>query len=190
MEIPKNVGVKEYFDEYLPKVFAEQTGGGAVLGMEGTEIKVQFDIADGAQQTYGLIVKDAKELEVKEGPIDAPTVKLGMSEEVFRRAVTGKLQGATDRFTDVSQITRNRYDQLQSTKGTLVLDLSTSEGDNAEVKVTFNGADSPATTFRCSAEDWLAMNNGELAGPTAFMSGRLKIEGDMPFAMSLASLVG
>jgi len=190
MEIPENVGVKEYFDEYAPKVFAEQTGGGAVLGMEGTEIKVQFDIADGAQQTYGLIVKDAKELEVKEGPIDAPTVKLGMSEEVFRRAVTGKLQGATDRFTDVSQITRNRYDQLQSTKGTLVLDLSTSEGGNAEVKVTFNGADSPATTFRCSAEDWVAMNNGELAGPTAFMSGKLKIEGDMPFAMSLASLVG
>jgi len=187
MDIPENVGVKEYFDEYVPKVFAEQVGGATVLGMEGTEVKLQFDV-DGT--SYGLIVKDATDLEVKEGALDAPTVKLAMSEDVFRRAVTGKLEGATDTFTDVSQINRNRYDQLLNTKGTLVLDLSAADGTNAEVKVTFNGEASPETTFRCSVEDWVAMSTGELAGPTAFMSGKLKIEGDMPFAMSLASLVG
>jgi putative sterol carrier protein len=187
MEIPENVGVKEYFDEYVPKVFAEQVGGGAVLGMEGTEVKLQFDVNG---SSYGLVVKDAKDLEVKEGALDDPTVKLAMSEDVFRRAVTGKLEGATDTFTDVSQINRNRYDQLVATKGTLILDLATPDGQSAEVKVTFNGADTPETTFRCSVEDWVAMSTGELAGPTAFMSGKLKIEGDMPFAMSLASLVG
>jgi putative sterol carrier protein len=187
MDIPENVGVKEYFDEYVPKVFAEQIGGGAVLGMEGTEIKVQFDITGGP--TYSLVVKDAKELEVKEGPVDNPTVTLAMSEDVFRRAVTGKLQGATDTFTDVSKMSRNRFDQLLGIKGKMDLDLAAPDGSNAEITVKFNGVDSPASIFRCSVEDWVAMNNGQLAGPTAFMSGKLKIEGDMAFAMSLSSLV-
>jgi putative sterol carrier protein len=187
MDIPENVTVKEYFDEYVPKVFAEQVGAGAILGMEGTEIKVQFDITDGP--TYSIVVKDAKELEVKEGPVDTPTVTLSMSEDIFRRAVTGKLQGATDTFTDVSKMSRNRYDQLLGVKGKMTLDLAAGDGTSADITVKFNGADSPASTFKCSLEDWVAMNNGQLAGPTAFMSGKLKIEGDMPFAMSLSSLV-
>ena len=50
----------------------------------------------------------------------------------------------------------------------------------------------PKRTLRAlaqAAEDWAAMASGELPGPTAFMSGKLKIEGDMPFAMSLGNLM-
>jgi putative sterol carrier protein len=32
--------------------------------------------------------------------------------------------------------------------------------------------------------------SGELAGPTAFMSGKMKIDGDLPFAMALGNLMG
>lgn len=187
VEIPEGVGVKEYFEEYVPKVFEEQVAGSASLGMEGTEVGVQFEI-DGS--SFSLLVKDGKDLEVKEGAIDKPLVKLVLSEDVFRAAVTGKMAGATDMFTDMSQMTKARLDQLSAVAGTMVLDLTTAGGGNAVIKATLNGAASPESTFKCTVEDWVAISKGEIAGPTAFMSGKLKIEGDMPFAMSLSSLTG
>lgn len=185
VEVPENVTPKEYFDEYVPKVFAEQVAGAAALGMEGTEVGVQFDI-DGS--SFSIVVKDGKELDVKDGSIDGPLVRLEMSEDVFRSAVTGKMEGATDMFTDMSQMNKARLDQLKGVAGVLILDLTTPDGGNAVIKVSFNGADSPESTFKCKVEDWVAISTGEIAGPTAFMSGKLKIEGDMPFAMGLSSL--
>ncbi|MFP6746623.1 MAG: SCP2 sterol-binding domain-containing protein [Alphaproteobacteria bacterium] len=40
-------------------------------------------------------------------------------------------------------------------------------------------------TLKISMEDFIAMTEGELDGTSAFMSGRLKIEGDMGIAMKL-----
>lgn len=187
VDVPENVGVKEYFDEYVPKIFEEQVAGSAALGMEGTEVGVEFEV-DGS--SYSLLVKDGKELQVKEGAVDKPLVKLTLSEDVFRSAVTGKMAGATDMFTDMSQMNKARLDQLSGVAGTMVLDLTTADGGNAVIKATLNGAESPESTFKCTVEDWVAISRGEIAGPTAFMSGKLKIEGDMPFAMSLSSLTG
>jgi putative sterol carrier protein len=190
VEVPESVSVKEYFDEYVPKIFAEQVGGTGILGMEGTEIALQFDVTNGSTLTYSLLIKDAKELEVKEGAVDNPLIRLEVPEAVWREAVSGKTEGVMDMFTDMSQMTKARFDQIQGVKGSLSLDLSKPDGSIAPVKVVFNGTESPATTFKCAVEDWVALSKGEIAGPTAFMSGKLKIEGDMPFAMSLASLTG
>ena len=186
-EVPENVGVKQYFDEYLPGIFAEQVAGAAVLGMEGTVIGVQFDVEG---TSYSIVVKDGKDLEVREGAVDDPLVMLTMSEDVFRAAVTGKMEGATDMFTDMSQMNKARLDQIKGVSGTIVLDLTTADGTNAVIRVALNGAASPESTFKCTVEDWIAISKGEIAGPTAFMSGKLKIEGDMPFAMGLSSLTG
>jgi putative sterol carrier protein len=51
-------------------------------------------------------------------------------------------------------------------------------------------ATSPAMTLTMSAPDWLDMVGGKLNGQMAFMSGRLKIKGDMGLAMRLAGLFG
>lgn len=188
VDVPEDVTVEQYFTGYVPSIFKEQVGSG-VLGMEGTEIGVQFDIGDAEKKTYSLVVKDAKELEVKEGAVSDPLIRLEMSEEVFKSAVTGRLGGVTDVFTDMSQMTKARYEQIKGVKGTLRLDLAT-DGAQAAISIVFNGGESPESTFVCAVEDWVAISKGELAGPTAFMSGKLKIQGDMAFAMGLAALTG
>jgi putative sterol carrier protein len=45
------------------------------------------------------------------------------------------------------------------------------------------------TTIKTSWEDWQKMAAGELDGMTAFMTGKLKIEGDMGNAMQLKGVL-
>ena len=45
------------------------------------------------------------------------------------------------------------------------------------------------TTIKVSWEDWEAMRDGKLDGMTAFMSGKLKVEGDMSAAMQLQGVL-
>ena len=49
-------------------------------------------------------------------------------------------------------------------------------------------ADSPNITITISSGDYLDMLNGKLDGQMAFMSGKLKIKGDMSLAMKLKTL--
>ena len=50
--------------------------------------------------------------------------------------------------------------------------------------------DGPAdTTIKVSWEDWQAMRDGRLDGMTAFMQGKLKVEGDMSAAMQLQGVL-
>jgi putative sterol carrier protein len=45
------------------------------------------------------------------------------------------------------------------------------------------------TTIKVSWEDWQAMAAGQLDGMTAFMTGKLRIEGDMSNAMQLQGVL-
>ena len=51
-------------------------------------------------------------------------------------------------------------------------------------------ADSDAdTVIKVAWDDWQAMTDGTLDGMTAFMTGKLKVEGDMSNAMQLQGLL-
>jgi putative sterol carrier protein len=45
------------------------------------------------------------------------------------------------------------------------------------------------TTIKVSWDDWQAMADGQLDGMTAFMTGKLKVEGDMGNAMQLQGVL-
>jgi putative sterol carrier protein len=45
------------------------------------------------------------------------------------------------------------------------------------------------TTIKVSWEDWQALRDGQLDGMTAFMTGKLKVEGDMSAAMQLQGVL-
>jgi putative sterol carrier protein len=58
------------------------------------------------------------------------------------------------------------------------------------VNALVSDADQPAdTTIKVSWDDWQALSNGTLDGMTAFMMGKLKVEGDMGNAMQLQSVL-
>jgi putative sterol carrier protein len=50
------------------------------------------------------------------------------------------------------------------------------------------GVEKPDVTFTVSGKDWLAITEGKLDGMNAFLTGKLKVNGDMMLAMKLQSL--
>ena len=46
----------------------------------------------------------------------------------------------------------------------------------------------PNLTLTMSAKDWIDMATGKLSGQMAFMSGKLKLKGDMGLAMKIGSM--
>jgi len=190
--MPDEISVSEYFEKQVPQLFQEQVASSPVMGMSGTVATIQFDVkgAGGDIQTYSVVIKDAKDMEIVPGPASDPLVRVLLTEDDWREAVTGGLSGAADMFTDMKQMAnRGRYDKLSDMKGKLVLDLARPGSDNVCMEVVFNGVENPESTFKCSLDDWGKMSRGELIGMSAFMEGKLKIEGDMAFALSLSSLV-
>lgn len=47
------------------------------------------------------------------------------------------------------------------------------------------GVEKPDATFTTSAKDWIAIAEGRLDSMKAFMSGKLKVNGDMMLAMKM-----
>ena len=66
-------------------------------------------------------------------------------------------------------------------EGTILLD-----GVSNQVTEGEGDAD---TTIKVAWEDWQALSSGALDGMTAFMQGKLKVEGDMSNAMQLQGIL-
>ncbi len=59
---------------------------------------------------------------------------------------------------------------------------------NGEGKLVPGGVEKPDITFTVSGNDWLAIAEGKLDAMNAFMTGKLKIAGDMMLAMKVPNL--
>jgi putative sterol carrier protein len=61
--------------------------------------------------------------------------------------------------------------------------------DGQSNQVTEDADAAADTTIKVSWADWQAMTSGQLDGMTAFMTGKLKVEGDMSNAMQLQGVL-
>jgi len=90
---------------------------------------------------------------------------------------------------------RFRADKAAGVNATIQYDISGDQGGtwHAVIKdgacaVNAGAAASPNLTLGMSAQDWLDMVGGKLSGQMAFMSGKLKLKGDMGLAMKIGGL--
>ena len=70
--------------------------------------------------------------------------------------------------------------------GSWVLDLKKGKTSGF---VSEGPTDDAGATISVAADDWVAMINGDLNPMQAFMSGKIKIDGDMTLAMSLQNVM-
>ncbi len=90
---------------------------------------------------------------------------------------------------------RFRADKAAGVNATIQYDISGDQGGtwHAVIKdgtctVSSGPATNPNLTLVMSAQDWLDMTAGKLSGQAAFMSGKLKLKGDMGLAMKIGGM--
>ncbi len=66
----------------------------------------------------------------------------------------------------------------------------TMELDGGQITTKKEKADAPKLTVTMAVPDWREINAGRLNPQMAFMSGKLKISGDMSLAMKLGTIMG
>ena len=92
---------------------------------------------------------------------------------------------------------RFKADRAQGVKATIQYDITGQGGGTYHVNIADGkcaiqegAAAAPNLTLTMAASDWIDMVSGKLNGQMAFMSGKLKIKGDMGLAMKLAGMFG
>jgi putative sterol carrier protein len=102
---------------------------------------------------------------------------------------------ATVKETFEAMPTKFRADKATGTNATIQYDVSGEGGGtwHAVIKdgactVKDGAAASPHLTLQIGAQDWLDMIGGKQSGQMLFMSGKLKVKGDMGLAMKLGSM--
>lgn len=185
--VPEGIQVGDFYMNHVPRHFAEVTAGMDLSAMEGKAFTLQFNIDE---ESYCLKIMNGNDLDIVQGGIERPMLALSLTESDWRDAVTGKLEGLLDTFTDPAQAADlERYNRLLATKGTMKLELKKEDGILMHISLVFNGEQSPEVTIKLGMSDWVAMQKKEVTGQVLFMNGKMQTQGDMMFLVSLQSLL-
>jgi putative sterol carrier protein len=102
---------------------------------------------------------------------------------------------ATVQETFEQMPSRFRADKAAGTNAVIQYDIAGEGGGtwHASIKegtctVNAGPGENPNLTVQMAASDWLDMTTGKQSGQMLFMSGKLKLKGDMGLAMKLGSI--
>ena len=180
------VDVQELLTEFIPKLARQFIAlRGPDEAMKGTSLTLTVDISG---SRYSYTIKDGQEFDVKEGDLENPMVFVSIPIESVAKLADMKnidmLLGMQGHIAG-GDATRQRYNSLSSLKGTAVFKLMQDDGEEVEITATFNGAQQPAVTLKMGMEEARAVTAREETPIQMFMSGKLQLEGEMAFAMTL-----
>jgi len=181
-QVPESVTAEQFFEQLLPMGFATQAAEGQAPG----SITLRYVVTgDGGGEWFVAI--EGGQMQVRKGGGDANIVTT-LSAAHLHEAILGQ-NGAALALV-IPQQRPGRPDnsgRAKTLKGTMALELAR-EGDPFKVELTFGGAPQPRCTMKMKLQDYLDMQTGKLNGQEAFMTGKMKVEGDMGFLMQIAAL--
>ena len=68
------------------------------------------------------------------------------------------------------------------------LELSREGSDPFKVEMCFNNAAAPKTVVKMKLSEFVDLQTGKLNGQEAFMTGKLKVEGDLGLLMQIGQM--
>jgi len=194
-EIPKDINPENFFTQYLPARFEENKSS---IPEEALSVNadVTFELT-GSEGGLWTIVMESGNFSVVQGEVPDRTVKIVQtvddwqgairSEKGFRLELPGKDDG-----NDQSRglvINQEKIDKLKAVSGSIKFQLKDQEKGNWEITAVFGSKPhtEPTCTISMNAGDATAMRKGELNPQTAFMSGKINIQGDIGLAMQIGT---
>lgn len=173
----------QFFEELLPAGYRAQSEEGAP---RPSDLSIQYHLTgEGGGRWHVHMVGPEVTVTPSEQAADL-SVRLSVTD--WADAVHGR--GGADLSLVVPQGRPGRPDtsgRVKQLRGTVEIELGR-EGEPFRVETTFGGAEQPRTRLMAKIEDYVAVQQGRLNGQEAFMTGRVRIQGDMAFMMQVAML--
>jgi hypothetical protein len=173
-----SLSIQEYLESYIPQLVGKFLEAKPIPDMQGTEFTLQIIVEGEKSLVQGITIKDAKEVTVTAGGVANPMLSVTISEDIFQH-----IYALVTAFTG-----RRQYDTVKRAQGTVQLELGMPGGWTLPVKAVFNSAAQPSIKIGADAAEFAGIALGNVNAPQAFMSGKIKLEGDMAFGLSLAQL--
>ncbi len=182
--VPESVTPEQFFEQLLPAGFAAQKEGGAPVPQD---FSMQYHLTGNGGGDWHVTIKDGA-LASKKGTDDA-ILTFTLSIDDFLDAALSRNGAAPALLLPASRPGRpDTSGRAKMLKGTIAQELTREGADPFKLEMSFNGAATPRTVLKMKLADFVAMQEGKLNGQEAFMTGRLRIEGDMAFMMQVAAL--
>lgn len=174
------ISVTEYYENILPEQFAAAMADLSPEAAAQPEITSTYEISGAGGGTYGLRVANGR-LEVVPGGIPNSDLYTTTGVDDWRRGIASIDEPL------IGYVKRRKVAAAKNLKGTLRLDIAREDGSSYESTTVYGGAESPEVTIRMKAADYKALMNGSLNGQMAFMTGKLRFDGSLPFLLQLAA---
>jgi putative sterol carrier protein len=188
-ELPANfLNIKDLVIELAPAIAKKISASmGFDKDLKGTELSLVLEIDD---DKYSCVIKDGSDFVIKESDLKSPTVRVRIGSDLIKGMMsTMTLETLLDMAVGLqSNLSKDKYNVLKSLKGKFLAELSDDEGNVYKIDTILNNTTEPNAVFKLKAVDIFALFSKETNPVNLFMSGAMKIEGDMAFAMSTQPL--
>lgn len=185
-EIPKDVSIDTLLSEIMPELSREMLKEANAGGeLDGVDVSMVVEV-DG--NIYSYEVKNGESINFAKADLDNAMLRMKITEADMTKMIeTGNLDMILGIQKDLSKA---KYNALSSLRGSFIAEVTELDDASSSVSldVTLNGAADPKCTFIMSAANTTALMNKETNPVNLFMSGAMKIEGDMGFAMATQPL--
>jgi hypothetical protein len=170
-----------YFEQTVP----EQLAAGLASAPQATdqpELTAIYEIAGAGGGIYALRAAGGR-VELLPDGLSGADMYTTLAIEDWHSSVQ---TGLTDPFVDY--VVRGKVAVVKSLKGLVRLELEYPDGSIFRSATMFGNQAEPEVTLHMAADDYAAMMRGELNGQMAFLTGKLKFDGNLPLLMQVGAL--
>jgi putative sterol carrier protein len=183
--VPTDVTPAMFFEQLMPAGFQAQVEQGLP---SPKDYVIQYKLDGDGGGDWTVAIKDGV-MTVATGAGDSHmTISIATGD--WHDAVHGK--NGADLALLLPQTRPGRPDGSEAAKrlrGTMALELAR-EGEPFRMEIAFGNAPAPRTTVKSKIADYVAIQQGKLNGQEAFMTGRVRVEGDLAFLMQVVAITG
>jgi hypothetical protein len=182
--VAEDLAPDRFFEELLPAGFAAQAEAGVPTPQDFT---MRYRLTGPGGGEWLVTIKDGKMTTCRGG--GEANLGFTLSVDDWRDAALGRDGASLAVILPQSRPGRpDNSGRAKQLKGTMAVELAREGKEPMLIEMTFNDAATPRTGMKAKLADYVAMQEGRLNGQEAFMTGKLRIEGDMGFLMQIAAL--